>query len=278
MPHSSSDRGPARALRPAVSPHRPPRFPRLRATSALMLREMSARYGASPGGYVWAVAEPLGMILLLSLGFSLLVRTPSLGTSFLLFYATGYLPYALFNRISGVVSGALRTSRSLLLYPATRWIDAVAARFFLYLLTDTLVAYLILSGILLTSETGAVLELQPIVAGFAAAALLGAGVGLVNGVLIGFVPVWQTLWGILTRPLFLASGIFWIYEDLPRMAQDLLWWNPLVHVTALVRRGFYSTYDPGFLSGLLLTLPGLILLALGLLLMRRFHLWVLARR
>lgn len=267
------------AIRPAQTPRRQSvRFARLRSISALMLREMSARYGATPGGYAWAVAEPLGMILLLSFGFSLLVRSPSLGTSFLLFYATGYLPYALFNRMTAVVGGALKTSRTLLQYPAARWIDAVAARAALYLLTDTLVAYLILSGILIVTDTRAVLEMKPILAGFAAATLLGCGMGLVNAVLVGFLPVWQTIWNILTRPLFLASGIIWIYEDLPPMAQDVLWWNPLVHIGALVRTGFYITYDPAFLSGLLMSLPGMILVTFGLLLLRRFHLEILSRR
>ena len=55
-----------------------PRFLTLRTITALVLREMSATYGRSPGGYVWAVVQPIGMILFLSVGFSLLVRSPSL--------------------------------------------------------------------------------------------------------------------------------------------------------------------------------------------------------
>lgn len=244
---------------------------------ALLLREMSSRYGASPGGYAWAVAEPLGMILLLSAGFSLMVRSPALGTSFVLYYATGYLGYALFNRMAQVVAGALRQARGLLSYPAARWIDAVAARIALYLLTDTLVAYLILSGIVVITDTPVMIDMGPVLAGFLAAAALGIGVGLINGVLVAFVPVWQTLWNILTRPLFIASGIFWLYEDLPPLAQQILWWNPLVHVTALVRHGFYPTYEASFVSGVFLSLPAMALITLGLVLMRRFHLEVLAR-
>jgi capsular polysaccharide transport system permease protein len=44
-----------------------------------------------------------------------------------------------------------------------------------------------------------------------------------------------------------------------------MWWNPLLHITALVRMGFYATYRPDFISltytlgfGLLLILVGLI--------------------
>ncbi|MCC5956800.1 MAG: hypothetical protein JJU07_11910, partial [Natronohydrobacter sp.] len=43
-----------------------------RSISALMLREMATRYGRTPGGYLWAVVEPLGMILILGYAWSLL--------------------------------------------------------------------------------------------------------------------------------------------------------------------------------------------------------------
>jgi len=70
-----------------------------RSVLALVLREMGSTYGQSPGGYVWAIIQPIGIILILALGFSLLIKAPSLGTSFLLFYATGFLAYDLYNQL-----------------------------------------------------------------------------------------------------------------------------------------------------------------------------------
>ncbi|MFT7592933.1 MAG: capsular polysaccharide transport system permease protein, partial [Paracoccaceae bacterium] len=78
---------------------------------ALILREMSTRYGRTPGGYIWSILEPLAAILVLSVGFSLVMRTPSLGTSFLLFYATGYLPFNLYQTVSGTVSKSILFSK-----------------------------------------------------------------------------------------------------------------------------------------------------------------------
>ena len=264
---------PAETPRPAQTP----RQGRLRAITALILREMSAQYGRNPGGYLWAVLEPLGMLVILSLGFALVLRTPSLGNSFILFYATGFLPYTLFIKISRMVMNALVYSRALLRYPAVSWFDAVVARAVLHLLTELLVAYLLLAGVLLFIETRTVLEFGPILRSFALAALLGLGMGLVNCVFVGFVPVWQTIWNVLTRPLFLASGVLWIYTDLPQLAADVLWWNPLLHITGLARTGYYPTYDPQFISEVYVLGLGLGLTALGLMLMRRFHLVILTR-
>ena len=66
---------------------------------ALVVREMSTKFGRSWGGYLWAIAEPLGGILLLTLAFSLALRKPPLGTNFPLFYATGIVPFFLFSNV-----------------------------------------------------------------------------------------------------------------------------------------------------------------------------------
>ena len=248
-----------------------------RTIFALILREMSTRYGRSPGGYLWAVLEPLGMILILSIGFSLLVRTPSLGTSFVLFYATGYLPFQLFQSAARFVGSALKFSRPLLAYPAVSWIDAVLARFILNLLTMLLVSYLILTGAAVILGIRLTVDFAPLFLAYGFAALLGLGVGLVNSVLTGFVPVWDSIWSITTRPLFIASGILFLYEELPPLAQGILWWNPLIHVTALSRAGFFPLYRPDFVSLTFLALTALPLCFLGLVFMQRYHKDILTR-
>ena len=263
-----------------VSPERPPALPpgRLRTDSALtrtgrtvgalILREMSSTYGRSPGGYVWAVLEPVGAILVLSLAFGLLLRSPSLGTSFLLFYSTGFMPYRMYQDIENKVSSSLSYSRPLLAYPRVTWLDAVLARLLLNALTSTMVFFLVVTGILLSIDSRTVLDIGAIAVALLIMASTGLGVGLMNAVLKGLFPVWKQVWAIVSRPLLIASGIFFIYEDLPGFAQDFLWWNPLIHGTGLARTGFYPTYDASYVSltyafGLPFTL-----IALGLLLMR----------
>ncbi|MEL6957347.1 MAG: ABC transporter permease [Pseudomonadota bacterium] len=243
-----------------------------------MLREMATRYGVTPGGYLWAILEPLGMILIMSIGFSLLLRSPPLGNSFILFYATGYLPFSLFMRSSNAVMNSITFSRALLRYPAVSWIDAVLARAILNVLTDLLVAYLLMASILYLVDHRVILDFWPILQSFGLMAILAFGVGTVNCVIIGFFPVWERIWGIVTRPLFLASGVIFIYRDLPPLAQDILWWNPLMHIVSISRTGYFPAYEPQFVSTNYALLPGLILSAFGLLLLRRYHLEVVSRR
>lgn len=260
---------------PTIPRLQTPRFGAARTITALMLREMGATYGRNPGGYIWAILEPLGVLAVMTLAFSLLFRDPPLGTSFILFYATGYLPYDFYNGLSGKTQNALRFSRSLLAYPRVTWLDAMLARLCLNMLTDLTVICIVFAAILSLAVTHSVLDITPILIALLLAALIGFGEGLLNCLLIGLFPLWKTLWGIISRPLLIASGIFFIYEDMPPLIQDILWWNPLIHVTALVRTGFYPTYDAAFVS-----LPycfgfGLTAVAFGLVFLRAWYKLVL---
>ncbi|MGR3439393.1 ABC transporter permease [Alterinioella nitratireducens] len=249
----------------------PPRFQSLRTIFALMLREMSTTYGRSPGGYIWVILEPVGAVVLLSLAFSMVLRAPSLGTSFVLFYATGFLPFSAFMSLNGKLTSSLRFSRSLLAYPRVTWLDAVLARYILGLLTEITVFCVVITGILLLQETRAVITIGPILTGLSMAAVVGAGVGLMNCLLNGLFPVWGRIWTIISRPLFLASGIFFLYEDMPPIAQDILWWNPVLHATGEVRRGFYPVYEASYVSYTYTFGTGAVLVLLGLILIGRHH-------
>ena len=244
---------------------------------ALILREMSTRYGRTPGGYIWGVFEPLAAILVLSVGFSLVIRTPALGTSFLLFYATGYLPFDLYQSVSNTVARAINFSKPLLLYPAVTWVDALLARFLLNSLTSILISILLFSGILAVVDSRATLNLPPIVAAFGLSMLLGLGVGTLNCALSGLFPLWEVAWSIFTRPLFIASGIFYLFETLPQLAQDILWYNPLIHIIGMMRTGFYPTYAAPQVEPLYVLIVSLVLLALGQILLGRYHREILNR-
>lgn len=243
----------------------------MRTILALILREMGTTYGRSPGGYLWAILQPVGMILILALAFSLLLRAPSLGTSFILFYATGYLPYDLYGTLATKLMGAMKYSKPLLAYPKVLWIDTIIARFLLTSLTMLTVAALVMSGILYFSNTYAILNFHYIALSFAMAATVGLGAGVVNCFLIGIFPVWKNLWAIIARPMFLASGIFFIFEDMPPVAQDVLWWNPIMHATGVMRKGFYPTYAGDYISVAYAFGFGLVLLMIGLLFLGSYH-------
>lgn len=253
------------------------RFATGRAVSALILREMATRYGRSPGGYAWAVLEPLGGILVLGFGFSLIVRNPPLGTSFLLFFATAFLPLMMYQNVSAAVGRCIHFSRALLFYPAVTWVDAVLARFILGLLTEVFVMVVLFTGLIIATDTRTVLDIATIAEAVALAAFLGLGVGMINCVLFGLFEVWTQVWSIVSRPMFLISGVFFTYESLPDNVQGILWYNPVLHISGLMRRGFYSSYDASYVSVTYVASVSGLLLFLGVVLMGRYHRIILNR-
>lgn len=253
------------------------RFAALRSIAALMLREMSTRFGRTPGGFIWMLIQPVAVIVLLAIGFSLLQTNPPLGTSFLLFKATGYMTLVQFRQISTMVGHALPFSRPLLDYPGVLWIDAVLARFLLNALTTVLVTWIVLQGMILYEGLSPALRWPLILQATVLSLALAAGVGCLNAVLFLRFEVWVQAWNILTAPLFIVSGVILLYEDMPGPAQDILWWNPVLHVTGLMRSGFYSTYTPAYVSVTYVLAWALVPMALGLVLLRRWHRVLLER-
>lgn len=261
---------------PVASPRR---MKTARTVLALMLREMQTTYGRNVGGYVWAFVEPIGGIALFTIVISigLKIRDPSLGNSFPLFYASGFLPLTMFLTVSNKTASALQFSRSLLNYPGVRFSDALIARFLLTTLTQLLVSILILIGIHLIFEVQSILDVYQLLAGLTLAAFVGFGVGAINCFLFSVQPLWESFWSILTRPLFLFSTIFMTYEDVSRDFQSILWWNPVVHCVGLMRRGLYATYDATWISVLFLSLLSMVTFGLGLTLLQRYHSDILNR-
>lgn len=246
-----------------------PSFGSIRTIFALILREMSTTYGRSPGGYIWAIAEPVLAIGVMVAIFSTGFRSPRLGTNFPIFYASGFLVFFCYSNPATVVSQAVNFSRQLLAYPRVTYLDAIVARFTLALLTQLLVSYIIFFVILLTMDTRTVLQLTYLLSAFTMAATLALGIGVLNCVLISRYPLWQSIWSVINRPLILISGVIFIPESIPQPYRDYLSWNPLVHVVSEARKAFYPSYTADYISHTYVYSIALVCFVAGLALLRR---------
>lgn len=240
-----------------------------RTVVALMLREMATTYGRSAGGYIWALLEPILGVALLSVIFSMAFQKPSLGTNFPLFYATGFLPFTMFNDLTNKVAASLRFSRPFLAYPSVTFMDAMLARVILNSLTHATVIGIVLSAIFIIFQIPVAIEMASIFEALIMTTLLAVGVGTCNCYLMTAFPIYERAWSIATRPLFLMSGIFFLYEMMPDKAQDFLWYNPVLHCVGLLRRGIYPTYEANYVSAGYVMMLSFVLMFFGLLLLVR---------
>lgn len=248
-----------------------PRIPNVfRVLLALLLRELITSYPRMPGKHIWSFFQPLAMIAIIAVAFSFVLKTPPLGTSFILFYATGILPLRNFQEVSRSISMGIHDNRALLAYPRVAPIDVLIARFILFSITQIVVFFVIVTTILLTQNHHALVDPLPLLQAYGLVWILSFGWGIFNAIAFLRIPIWKTLWTIITQPLILISGVLFLIETLARPASTVLILNPLAHIIALTRKSFYPSYDPDFVSPIYVIAFSLIPLFFGLVLLRRY--------
>jgi len=220
-----------------------------RVTAALVVREMSARFGDKPGGYVWAMLDPVAHVLLMTVLYAAIARSPALGSSFPLFFATGYLAFQFYQAMSSYVASAVKANKALMNYPLVAPIDTVVARYILQLITTSLVAVCILGFIILEiPQFSASIDWPSVIEAAFAATLLGAGIGLVNVTLFVRAPLYEKIFSVFNRPMMLLSGVFFLPDAMPQPYGSVLLYNPVAHVIMWFRSGFYPEYRPAALD------------------------------
>ena len=173
------------------------------------------------------------------------------------------------------MGNAIVTNRGLLRYPVVSPLDAIFGKFIIEFMTMLIVGVLLTGGI--TDLLPASDSLDPLsaLAGFTLAGMIGLGTGTINCVLFGLFPTWRHVWSVLTRPLFVLSGAFFIVEAMSRSRCATVLFNPLVHAIALVRKGFYASYDPYYVSYPYVLGIRSSLFTIGAYLLRRYDSWLL---
>lgn len=268
LPQTAADPTDMPPLRAAQEPASR-RFRTLRVIVALIMREIGSRDSRSSLGFLWAFIEPIATVAILSIAFALFTRTPRLGTNFPLYYVTGIVPFHMYSQIAMRVSGSIRFSRQLLGFPAVTVLDVLFARFILNYFINLIVFIILAYGVIHFYELRVNVELEPVILALLMAGALAIGIGTFNSVLFIKFPAYEYLWGMVSRPLMIASGVLILIEDLPDWLFHILWWNPAAHIVAQMRGGFYPFYDTGWVSAFYVFMIAATAFMLGLISLQR---------
>lgn len=235
-----------------------------RVVAALLLRETRVRFGRSQIGYLWAILEPLGGVIIFASVFHVIGRIPDVGHSLYLFLALGMLGHSMQRRLAVQLGSAFEANQALLSFPIVRRVDTLLARGILEIATSILSMGIIIAGLIIVDDIPPPAHLDIFAGGIAALALLGFGLGTMNAVLNSHFGSWRHIEALIHRPLFLMSGVFFVPSTMPTAVTDILVWNPILHAIDWLRYGYYEGYRPDFISfeyligwGLATTLIGL---------------------
>ena len=143
---------------------------------------------------------------------------------------------------------AITSNGSLLQLPLVGTFDVLIARGLLELITDTLVAVILLAGFGAMGLGALPQDIAGTSAAIVVVWLLGCGFGYLNAVVNAFMKSWDKIWAQLTRLLYFCSGIFYVPGMMPDWIRDILAWNPLLHGVDWFRSSFFREYEPHWLD------------------------------
>jgi capsular polysaccharide transport system permease protein len=236
-----------------------------RVVRALIIRETRTRFGESRLGYGWALIEPVLHVVTLSLAFAALMHgRPPIGRQFFIFYYSGLIPYHLFVHTSSSMAYAIAANGALLQLPPVRIFDVILARGLLEIITDLIVATLVLTAFNAIGVVAIPRDWWGIACALVATAALGCGCGFINAVLTMVFRSWDKMWVQVTRALYFCSGVFYVPAMMPDWVRHILVWNPMLHAVDWFRAGFFAGYRPHWLDRGYLALVAIVLVLAGL--------------
>lgn len=218
-----------------------------RVVHALVLREMTGRFGRSRLGYLWAFISPMLGIGALYLLFST-VRTGRTDLPLLMFLVTGWTTFGFYTGMFGRIATAAEANKALLMHPVVTRLDVVLGRIVLEVLTA--VTLLIVYGTLSMAFEGSGLPADPLLAGvsFLTAGCFGTAVGMLLCALKTFVSSLDTVVAPINRIGFFVSAVLFTVSQLPSWAYDYIKWNPMVHPIEGIRQGWFAVYESPILN------------------------------
>lgn len=224
-----------------------------RVIGALLMREILTRYGRHNIGFLWLFVEPM----IFTLGVTALwTATKSVHGSNLpivAFAITGYSSVLLWRNMPARCIGAIEPNLSLMYHRNVKAIDIFAARLLLEAAGAT-ISFIALGcffsfvGWIAPPE-----DVLKVMFGWFMLAWFGASLATFLGALSHQYEIVDKFWHPTQYLLFPLSGAAFMVDALPKQAQDVILFLPMVHGVELVREGYFGTaftahYDMSYMA------------------------------
>jgi capsular polysaccharide transport system permease protein len=209
---------------------------------ALLLRELSTRYGRDNLGFLWLILEPLVFAGSVSVLWSFL-RTPfENGIPIVPFVVTGYLPLILVRQTIGYATGAVRVNSGLLYHRQITPLHIFVGRYLIEFIGVSF-AFVVIVGIFnilglmgLPSNVGLLLE------GWFILSLLAFGLAMIAGALAEVLEFMDKIVGVITYIYIPFSGSFIMVAAVAPKFRSAMLFLPFIHCSEMIRRGYFGEF------------------------------------
>src|SRR5690606_39975631 len=114
---------------------------------ALLLRELSSRFGKSRGGFIWVLVEPMAHLLVPVMIFTFVRGGMVPGVEYPVFLVYGFLPFLLFKTICLQIIDGTNAGQGLLSYRQVMLMDVFVAKALAHSVIYAVVFTVVLTGL-----------------------------------------------------------------------------------------------------------------------------------
>jgi capsular polysaccharide transport system permease protein len=209
---------------------------------ALLLRESLARLFGRRAAWFWLLFEPVFHVLYLMLLFATVRVRHVGGIATPLWLMVGVLAWFMFQRTARQAASAVNANSALFAYRQVKPVDAVIARAILEGSLMLVVACVLLLGAAVLGLEAAPADPLRVLVAWLGMWICGLGLGLITSVVAELSTELGKVLGMVTRPLYLLSGVIFPIDRIPLPYRDWLLVNPLLHAVESTRSGFATYY------------------------------------
>lgn len=213
-----------------------------RIICALIMREMTTRFGRQGIGFAWLIAEPMVFCLGVLALWSLTKPAYEHGVRLAPFVMTGYMCLILIRHLISLLSAAIPANIGLLYHRHVKPIHILAARVILEVGGATiafLVVYVFLLGIGQVSPPHSYLLIY---GGWFVVAWASTGLALLMTGLVMRFDVFERVVGLISYVMIPVSGAFFMVSWLPHGFRKFVLLLPFVHGTEMIRAGVFGEF------------------------------------
>ena len=241
----------------------------VRVIKALMLRELTTRFGRENIGFLWMMAEPLLFAVLVGALWRATKGPMEYGVDIVTFAVSGYIPLVLFRSTVSRAISSFTANSSLMYHRQIKILDILLVRFLIELLGH-MMAYLFIALVLGAFGFFPVpYDVGFLILGWGYYALFTLAVALVVAPLSEMSELLEKVMPVTLYLMIPFSGAFYLVSALYGDLATAVLYSPPVHGMEMMRYGIFGpSIDPQYdhLYPLKFILP---CMAIGLLLCRR---------
>lgn len=211
--------------------------------ATLQARQMMIKLSKTHLGFIWSIIQPLTWIFMIVLLSYLFSRRSPIYTDFFLFTVAAILPFTIFNQCFSMAESAVHSNKALFYLRNVSILNISIAFSWVEFVMGIFSFIILIFGYYIIFDTLEMKSLASFSFWMLMAWVLGGSTGFFMGTLALFYPTIRSITPVIRRPLFWISALFYTANELPVTIQQVLWWNPLLHVIEGVRDGMFWNYQ-----------------------------------